>query len=285
MRASTLSVFEKMPGVYLVPGRESTYEVVVTDARAFCQCTAAKYDATCAHKIAALRHHERVSMAKFSPARNAGTDYKPQQLILLERGVYGAMFRGYSQPKDVPKYQSTETEKKMGFHWLVTHSSNQNPLPRFTAASTFVTLKWFYDPAARKQSKFFEIHAALLASKQTPEALYASSDDDLPDLDHLIGFPVQLMIEPSAKSNKNGVFHNNIASIMAASSGMRKVISPIYKSAEMTYDEKNGLRYLKSPKPEYEEELFGSSGPTNGASPASSTNDVIDGFAADDIPF
>lgn len=274
IRSAALSIFQKAPGVYEVPGRSSIYTVVVSNGIPYCTCIAAQHAQRCAHSIATLRHHERITMSKFTPSRSQETTFTAQQPVRLDQGIYGAMFRGYSEPKAYAKYQSTDTEEKVALRFLVTHAANEKPLERFSIASILATTKWFFDPIGRKQSRYFEFHAAILAGKHKPEDVYAMFDpsrdvDELPDLDDLMGYPIQLMLQPSPKPDKNGIYYNNIVAMIAASPGTRKAIGVIYKKADFTYDDQTGLRYMKSPKPEYEETSAPSNGNVNGHTPIS----------------
>jgi hypothetical protein len=280
VRAQTLDVFTKAEGVYIVPGSTAVYEVAVYGCHAWCQCQAAKCGARCAHSIAALSHHEKVLKMKPEATTHEGGDFTPQQPVKLERGLYGAMFRGYSEPKQFLKYQSTETEEKIPLRFLVTHAANESKIPRFSSASAFPTTKWFYDAGSRKMSKYFEFHSAILAGKYpSVDAIFALTQEERPDLDDLIGWPVALMIELAAKPDKNGIYHNNISAILAPSHGTKKAIAAIYKTAETAYDEK-GLRYLSSPKAEYDD-IAPSASPGNGHV-AASTDEVED---EETVPF
>ncbi len=187
---------------------------------------------------------------------------RKQPVRIRQRGIYGGLLKRYSAPKFYPKYKSNETEEKFFVTFLLTHDAGARPLPRITEAFCGVRTTRFYDGTQDQATTMVRLYAALLNGKLTPEQIADMSESEwlqhAPDLDDLIGYPAMLSIAPSMAPDKNGIYVNKIdtaspACIMPADAAFRKAAKPIYDAADFKYD-KNGLRFLASPEPQYEED-------------------------------
>ncbi len=188
------------------------------------------------------------------PESNESYD-RQQPVRLKQRGIYGGLFKRYSMPKQYTKFQSTEMEEKFFVTFLITHDAGARPLPRATEAFCGVRTKRFYDGSKDLATTMVRLYAALLNGKMKVEDIASCDDDDLPDLDDLIGYPAMLFVKPAVKPDRDGIFANQIdtqaGGFQPADMAMRKAAKLIYDKAEFKYD-KNGLRFLASPETQYE---------------------------------
>jgi hypothetical protein len=106
-------------------------------------------------------------------------------------------------------------------------------------------------------SGFFRLWAALLDGKATPEQIAKWSDEQFPDMDEYIGYPVKFNAGVAVKANKNGVFVNQITpdDIEVADKSLKRAIGLLYKNADIQYtQDAQPRRYLRSPKSAFLEE-------------------------------
>lgn len=266
IRALTLRVIEN-GSHYIVCGRTRNYLVCSFQGSFICDCPAASSGNDCSHKLAAINYHERKYNVKISPTRpiaGDGIDYK--QPVRLQRGLYGGMFSRYTAPKQYAKFQSQETEEKFFVSFVVTHDAAGRQLPKFSEAFCGVRTKLFFSEESNMMSTLCAFYAALLHGKLTAAQIAEASDDELPDLDELIGYPAQLFIDPSTRADKNGIYVNKIDTARGgfdpAPIELKRAIAPLYKQKEVGHSE-DGRAYLKKPAPEYEDPGVRSFEPSN----------------------
>ncbi len=150
---------------------------------------------------------------KITIERSHSAQNNAQQVVPLERGLCGGMFANYSKPITKQKYQSSEMETRIVLSFLVTHGADERPLPRFGEAVKSVSLKLYRNPENGKHSHLFGFYAAILKKGKyamTHEQILKAEDNQLPDLDELIGYPVMIMLEPSRRPSPNGCYRDNV---------------------------------------------------------------------------
>lgn len=211
-----------------------------------------------------------------APRSNSSEEYKKP--ISVTRGLYGGMFKSYSLPKQYTKYKSTEMEEKFFVTFLLTHDAGGRPLPAYSEAFCGIRTKRFYDSSKDLATTYVRFLDALLNGKMTPEQIADCDDDELPDIDELIGYPAALFVKPGESAN--GIDTQN-GGFMRADAVTRKAISGIYKTSEMGYSSKNQLRYLMKPECTYQDDAAQS----ETIAQQSSSHNVFDEIADDEIPF
>lgn len=213
-------------------------------------------------------------------------DVDAKQPLLLAKGLYGGMFARYSKPISVPKWKNPdESEMKLAIGFVVTHGINEQPLPRFSEAFAFPKLKRFYDEKKGLSSGYSKFLAALLGGKWTPEQINAASDQELPDLDELIAYPITFEIEPAKTANKNGIYSNIVQQFIAPSAGMKRAIIPLWKERQTAFTEDDSKRvYLTKPEPSFVEKIVTAAQYTAILNPQSEVP-FTDAGLDDEVPF
>jgi hypothetical protein len=262
IRALSLRPYRVSDGHYQIVGRLGTYDLTITKDGALCSCLAAKSGRVCAHSLAAVRQYiadRRSSLMRIASERPTGSDtYDHKQPIRLSRGLYGGLLQRYSAPKEYKKFDSNEMETKFFVSFLITHDAGARPLPKPTSAFCGVRTKRFFDSTKDIATTMVRLYDALLNGKMSTAEIADCDDEQLPDLDELIGYPAMIAIKPALKADKNGIFPNQIdtqanGGFLRPDKAMRAAAAKIYTSADMKYSDK-GLRYLASPAEEFEED-------------------------------
>ena len=196
-------------------------------------------------------------MAKISaPIVDSSGDssFDREQVVRLPAGLYGGMFAWYSLPKEYPKYQAEGTEMRFFAGFTLTHDRSNQQLPYFGEAIMGIKPKRYFNAETGMISSYVSFLYALLAGKVPMEKIVAMTDEELPDLDELIGRPVLLTVEPHAKPDKHGIYGTKVKKIDPMDAALWKAIKPLYDAKQEIANGRDQTWRLQVPKPALEEE-------------------------------
>lgn len=183
-----------------------------------------------------------------------GSGFEAKQPIILEASLYGAMFARYEPSREVEFEGVKKVKTPVSF--VITHSASGKQLPQFSEGFKMIANSLFFNEKTGKRSIMVEFLSAIL--KDTKFAMSASElvkhADLIPDLDEIIGYPVQLLIEPAAKPSSKGIIYNQIKQFVPVSKDLRATMAELYRTAVFGQNEKTGHKQLLSPQPCFEGE-------------------------------
>ena len=267
------------------------------DGLFFCTCKAAEFRATCAHKLAALLYTQNLtqkelemtngSAVSLAPEPVSGGAFEPKQPVVLEDGFYAMFLSSFSAPKLYDGFNGGPQERKTFIKFLVTHGINERVLPRFTIATCFTSLKWFYSEQNTMESKYFSIYHAILSRKYTKAQLMALPVSELPNLDELVGKPLIGEIKMPNTPDKYGIYTPQVKGFKPVSQTMARELVKTFEQIEIKISQNTNFPYIASPKPEYQNMITDRDPQDEAAKTVSKNEEKYDysDVNLDDIPF
>jgi hypothetical protein len=211
-------------------------------------------------------------------------DSSKRQVVLVPDGLSVGMLAGYSLPKAYKSFEVGKPDEWKMFAWFtLTHDRTNTQLKHFSSALLTIKCivpeggtegapKLYYDSESGFISGYVALLYAMLGGKLS-QAEIARGEEDY-DLDDFIGLPT-ILFTKRGKANKDGFITQKVQQLQPADGGVKKALFDLWSNKEVAVGE-NGLAYLKSPSPAYEDEVSGETSPEiEGEGQAYDDEDVV----------